>query len=322
VSLRVSDLKRMLPPSAVQVARGLQTCLPGARRSWGSTGGTDSAPYCYEVFLKHLTLCGEAGMAAVPPSVAEIGPGDSIGIGLAMLLAGAERYAGLDVVPYSLAAHNGRVLEELIAFLRERRPNPSWGWPNYDHLLDGEFFPSRILGRDGLRKSLEPARLDRIRAALEGRPSGFIHVGYHCPWMSDSAIEPASVDWIYSQSVMEHVDDVEEAYAAMHRWLRPGGFVSHQIDLRSHELFPEWNGHWGVSRLTWRVMRGRRVYLINRLPYSAHARAIRRFFEVRTELLHEEEDGLPARRLRAPFDHLDDRERRTSGYFVVAVKRR
>ena len=96
------------------------------------------------------------------------------------------------------------------------------------------------------------------------------------------------MDWIYSHSVMEHVDDVEGAYAAMHRWLRPGGFVSHQIDLRSHELFPEWNGHWGVPRWKWRVIRGRRVYLINRLPASAHARAIRRFFE-RAELLAEEE---------------------------------
>lgn len=320
-SLRVRDLKRLLPPAAVQMARGLQTCLPGARRSWGSTGGTDGAPYCYEVFLKHLTLCAEAGMEAVPASVAEIGPGDSIGIGLAALVAGSERYSALDVVPYSLADHNRRILDELIGFFRERRPNPSWGWPNYDHLLDGGFFPSRILDEEALRRSLAPARLDGIRAALDGGAAGGIRIGYHCPWMDDAAIEPGSVDWIYSQSVMEHVDDVEGAYAAMYRWLRPGGFVSHQIDLRSHELFPEWNGHWGVPRWRWRVIRGRRVYLINRLPWSAHAHAIRRFFDVRTELTRQEQGGLPERRLRAPFDHLDDRDRRTSGYFVVAVKR-
>lgn len=321
MALRVSALKGLLPPAAAQVARGLQTCLPGARRSWGATGGTDAAPYCYEVFLKHLTLCVQAGMAGVPGSVAEIGPGDSLGIGLAALLAGADRYAGLDVVPYSLAAHNRRILDELARYFAERRPNPPWGWPRYDHLLDARSFPSRILDDDALARSLAPARLDRIRAALEGRASEPIHIGYHCPWTRAETIEPESVDWIFSHSVMEHVDEVEDAYAAMSRWLRPGGFVSHQIDLRSHELFPEWNGHWGVSRLTWRVIRGRRVYLINRLPYSAHARALRRFFEVRLELLAEQEGGLPEGRLRAPFDRLDDRERRTSGYFVVAVKR-
>ncbi|WP_242344493.1 class I SAM-dependent methyltransferase [Anaeromyxobacter terrae] len=321
MSPRPGALKRLLPPAGAQVARGLQTCLPGARRSWGATGGTDGAPYCYEVFLKHLTLSVQAGMAGVPASVAEIGPGDSIGIGLAALLAGADRYAGLDVVPYSLAAHNRRILDELAGYFSERRPNPPWGWPRYDHLLDARSFPSRILRDESLARSLAPARLDRIRAALEGGASEPIRIEYHCPWASAAAIEPETVDWLYSHSVMEHVDGIEAAYSAMSRWLRPGGFVSHQIDLRSHELFPEWNGHWGVSRLTWRLIRGRRAYLINRLPYSAHARAIRRFFEVRLELLLEEEGGLPAGRLRAPFDRLDDRERRTSGYFVVAVKR-
>ena len=320
MSLRVRALKSILPPSAVQMARGLHTCLPGVRRSWRRTGGTDSAPYCYEVFLKHRTLCAQAGMASAPASVAEIGPGDSIGIGLAALVAGSERYAAFDVVPYSISEHNERIFEELIGFFQERRPNRSWGWPSYDHLLDERFFPSRILDEDALRRSLDPMRLDDIRAALAGGREQS-RIAYHCPWTSDATIEPESVDWIYSHSVMEHVDDVEGAYAAMHRWLRPGGFVSHQIDLRSHELFPEWNGHWGVPRWKWRVIRGRRVYLINRLPASAHARAIRRFFEVRAELFAEEEGGLPDRRLRAPFDHLDDRDRHTSGYFVVAVKR-
>jgi hypothetical protein len=120
---------------------------------------------------------------------------------------------------------------------------------------------------------------------------------------------------------MEHVDDVEAAYASMHRWLRPGGYVSHQIDLRSHELYDRWNGHWGVSEWEWRLVRGRRAYLINRLPYTAHARLVRRFFEVRKELVLEGEDGIPDAAFRAPFDALAPDERRVAGYFVVAVKR-
>ena len=260
-------------------------------------------------------------MPGVPKSVAEIGPGDSIGIGLAALIAGSDRYSGLDVVPYSLSRHNDRVFRTLVGFFQERKPNPSWGWPNYDHMLDGRFFPSRILDDDLLARSLDGARLEKIAAALQGRRSDPIRIAYHCPWTSSASIEPESVDWIYSHSVMEHVDDIEEAYVSMHRWLKPGGFLSHQIDLRSHELFPEWNGHWGVPRWQWRVIRGRRVYLINRLPYSAHSRLVHELFDVRLELLREETGGIPDDRFRAPFDRLDRRERHTAGYFVVAVKR-
>jgi SAM-dependent methyltransferase len=314
-------LSRLLPPRARAIARGLQSCLPGGNLAWGCTGGTSTAPYCYEVFLKHLAHCHAAGMSSVPSSVAEIGPGDSIGIGLAALISGADRYCGLDVVPYSFSERNERIFRELVSFFRDRTPRPSCGWPNYDPLLDERLFPSAILDDAALDRSLAPDRLDAISAALAGAPGGPIRIAYSCPWTSDASIVPESVDWIWSQSVMEHVDDVEGAYAAMHRWLKPGGFISHQVDLRSHGVSAEWNGQWGIPGWQWRVMRGRRTYLINRLPYSAHAALVRRFFEVRTELLLDADDGLPDERFRPPFDRLTARERRTSGYFVVAVKR-
>jgi SAM-dependent methyltransferase len=313
-------LAALLPPTARQLARGIQSCLPGGSRAWRNTGGTDTAPYCYEVFLKHLTLCHEAGMRSIPSSVAEIGPGDSIGIGLAALIAGADRYSGLDVVPYSLSDRNHRIFRDLVAFFRDRKPNAACGWPRYDHLLDARLFPSAALPDGALRRSLAAERLEAISAALGGRAER-VRIEYRCPWSSAAAIEPGSVDWLWSHSVLEHVDDLEAAYAAMHRWLRPGGFTSHQIDLRSHELLPEWNGHWGVPGWQWRVMRGRRLYLINRQPFSAHARLVRRFFDVRTELTREDPGGIGEARFRPPFDRLDPRERRTSGYFVVAVKR-
>jgi hypothetical protein len=317
----LDTLKRLVPRGAWNVARGLQTWLPGTNRHWRSTGGTDAAAYCYEVFLKHLTLCHEAGMHGIAESVAEIGPGDSIGIGLAALVAGSERYTALDVVPYVLAGRNERVLSELVQCFRERRPNPSWGWPSYDHLLDERSFPSGILDDRALARSTAPARVRRIEAALRGAPSEPIRIAYRCPWTSVGAVEPESVDWLWSHSVMEHVDDVEAAYACMHAWLKPGAFMSHQIDLRSHGLYDEWNGHWGVPQWQWRLIRGRRAYLINRHPYGVHARAIRRWFEIRTELLLEDAGGIPDAAFRAPFDTLSPRERRTAGYFVVAVRR-
>ena len=88
--------------TAKALLSGLATWLPGypvMRR----TGGTDSARYCYSVWLRHLVLLHASGRMRhrVPRVVAELGPGDSIGIGIAALLSGAEKYYAFDVVRYS-----------------------------------------------------------------------------------------------------------------------------------------------------------------------------------------------------------------------------
>jgi hypothetical protein len=79
---------------------------------------------------------------------------------------------------------------------------------------------------------------------------------------------------IYSQAVLEHVDDIAGAHAAMLTWLAPGGFVSHQIDYRCHGTTREWNGHWAESDLAWKLLRGRRPFFINRQSHSMHVAAM------------------------------------------------
>ncbi len=111
-----------LPANALgakAVLSGLATYIPGydyMRR----TGGTDSARYCYAVWLRHLILANESFGAGLPTVVAELGPGDSIGIGLAALLCGAEKYYALDVVPYSDLRSNLRIFDELVRLFEQR----------------------------------------------------------------------------------------------------------------------------------------------------------------------------------------------------------
>ena len=74
------------------VLSGIASYLPEYDHT-GVTGGTESARYCYSVWLRHLCLAQSADpRLGVPRVVAELGPGDSIGIGLAALLSGVEKY--------------------------------------------------------------------------------------------------------------------------------------------------------------------------------------------------------------------------------------
>src|SRR5262245_29431558 len=88
----------------VPIAKGLATYVPGAWRAFHrrGTGGTDRASYCYGLWVKHMTLLHAHGYhEGVPRRVAEIGPGDSLGVGVAALLTGSSEYHALDVAPYS-----------------------------------------------------------------------------------------------------------------------------------------------------------------------------------------------------------------------------
>ena len=64
------------------------------------------------------------------------------------------------------------------------------------------------------RASLEPRRLEAIRAALRGnRVAGDIEIRYYCPWFDPAVIQNESTDMVFSQFVLKHVDDLESTYA-------------------------------------------------------------------------------------------------------------
>ncbi|RJP62040.1 MAG: hypothetical protein C4541_00460 [Candidatus Auribacter fodinae] len=56
---------------------------------------------------------------------------------------------------------------------------------------------------------------------------------------------------IFSQAVLEHIDNLPEAYESMRLWLKPDGFMSHQIDFKCHGTAEEWNRHWAYSQSEW-----------------------------------------------------------------------
>jgi SAM-dependent methyltransferase len=57
-----------------------------------------------------------------------------------------------------------------------------------------------------------------------------------CP-AEQLSLPDASVDIVFSMSVMEHLEDARGVLVNLHRMLRPGGWSFHLIDLRDHKDF-------------------------------------------------------------------------------------
>lgn len=309
------------------VVYGLCTFLPfigtyllgprEARRRCG-IGGTPSARYCYGVWLRHLIHAQNCGLSGIPETVAELGPGGSIGCGLAALLSGCARYYALDVVKKVSVEDNLRVFDELVELFRLRSSIPDdHEFPEIYPLLESYDFPSSILDDESLSKALEERRIKRIRDAIAGGRM----ITYRAPWSDPAVIPERSVDLIYSQAVLEHVDDLSTTYRCMHHWIKPGGYVSHTIDFRSHGMSDAWNGHWVCSDLLWKVIRGRRSYLINREPCSTHMELLREYgFAVRRQIATPAVSAIHRSDLSRRFRGMHDSDLTTSRVFVVATK--
>src|SRR5688500_2028997 len=109
----------------VAVAKGMATFIPGVTRlACGGSGGTDSPRYCYAVWLRHLARLAEAGFDTSFPNVAELGPGDSLGIGLCAVLTGSRRYFAFDAKAHARTETNRQTLAELVDLFTRRESIP------------------------------------------------------------------------------------------------------------------------------------------------------------------------------------------------------
>jgi SAM-dependent methyltransferase len=306
---------------------GIATFVPGlAARSWSRTGGSNSARYCYSVWLRHLVNMRDRGVPIRFDSFAELGPGDSLGTGLAALLSGARRFDALEVVRHDTDSVNLQILDELVALFRARADIPgAEEFPGVRPLLESYRFPREILSEAQLEESLAPDRLAAIRRALvgEARPGDPVEIRYRVPWNDEAVIEAESLDLILSQAVLEHVDDLPGTYAAMHRWLKPGAVMSHVIDYSSHRLTRTWWGHWAIPDLLWWIVRGRRSFLINRQPHSRHRELLgAQGFDLASETTYPGEGAIPRALLAPRFRGHSDADRATRGAMVVATRAR
>jgi len=304
---------------------GAATYVPGLRNFTGrKTGGTVSARYCYSVWLRHLCMLHWHGLPTTFGTVAELGPGDSLGVGLAALLSGAQRYVGLDAVRYADSARNLQILEDLIVLFRNRTPIPDQvEFPLVQPPLSSYAFPAELLTSARLEAALNPVRLDTIRAGLADpgtslRDGGLIC--YNAPWTM-AMIEDATVDLVISQGVLQFVRDLPGVYKGMANWLNPGGIMSHEIAFQSIGITTEWNGHWSCSDALWRLAAGRRRHVTNREPHSTHIALLGKVgCQVITDERIVRHSGIGRPELAPRFRHMTDEDLVTSSALIQAVK--
>ena len=265
----------------------------------------------YKAGLKHID------------SIAELGPGDSLGIGLCAILSGCKTYYGLDAKAHANTERNRTILDELVSLFRRREPIPDIKeFPNISPVLEDYSFPSHILTDALLNESLQSDRISAIHEALiDPRHVKAVHISYIAPWQQASLDGSAGgLDMVFSQAVMEHVEEVYETYRSLHKYLRPGGLMSHAIDYKSHGNTRDWNGHWTLSEIAWRILKGNRPYLINRLAHSDHIEALGKAgFQIISEI-KKRGQILPRESLASRFLTFTDDDLRTSGAFIQAVK--
>lgn len=287
------------------------------------TGGSNSARYCYSVFLRHLKAVHHILRRVPQGVVAEIGPGDSLGVGIAALLAGASQYRAYDIVAFAAREQNLLIFDALLDLFKKRTPIPDEGeFSNLKPVIDDYSFPHALLPKHVLERSLAPERLAALRHEIEqGILNGSKAICYRAPWNGEDDAESSSVDWIFSQAVMGQIDNLVGIYRACGRWLSLGGTMSHQIDFGCLGTADTWDGHRAYSPLMWKIVRGRRAFLINRLPPSRHRELLQENgLAIRGEIITREVPHITSPKLALPFRDWSDDDLSAKSIFQVSEK--
>ena len=308
--------------SVKSVIEGLLTFLPGFKGSLNKkTGGTNAASYCYSVWLRHHSKIVQTLRINLAGShIAELGPGDSLGVGIAALLSGCGSYTAIDTVQHFNTEINLAVLDELHWLFAQKSPIPNQDeLPLVKPLLDNYSFPSFL----NLNSShLSQDRKAKIAASLKYINHQSSLISFLPAESTENFNNNSFFDLILSQAALEHVNDLPSAYAMCSKWLKPGGVMSHTIDFKCHGAAKEWNGHWAYPTFLWHILMGRRTYFINRQPLSVHLRLLDEhgFDIILLEKFHQH-STLTRSDLAKDFFSLTEEDITTAGAYILAQKR-
>ena len=171
----------------------------------------------HSLICQRLTDLWPAGLNLAGESVCEIGPGDCLAAAAFFIGQGAAHVDLVELEPPVVNAKQGQVLSAL----------KKLGFPIALEVITGGAVP----------------RLNES------------YVSYHRQHLENYQVENRHA-LVFSHNVMEHVEDLETAFTACFRALRPGGRMLHIIDLGGHgqfedplppldfQTYPDWLFEW------------------------------------------------------------------------------
>ncbi|MES2252371.1 MAG: methyltransferase domain-containing protein [Pseudomonadota bacterium] len=206
--LKIFLKKFILINCLAYIAHNLRIHLRGFSGDIESTSGTthatinvcESVHYITDVFQDYKRL---SGLDHFYGKMAEIGPGDNVGVALMFLNDGCTK---ADLADRFYSKRNAEKQSDIYTHLSDAHPAIK-NTLNQSNLSDDTTFPmiKRYYGK---------------KAAGETFFSD--HQGY---------------DIIVSRSVLEHLNDPILSLNAMYNALNPGGQLIHKVDLRDHAMF-------------------------------------------------------------------------------------
>jgi hypothetical protein len=253
------------------VLKGLLTYIPFVNhyienKKSHSNHSSSKAEFCYSLWLGLLVYMDNSEEKISLNNVGEIGTGNSLGIAICALLTSTEKYYCLEQHLTLNKEATLKMLDEIVLLIQDKTPiNLS---PNKVNLkIKNYAFPEHLIQKSKFNdQTIEQLR----KEILEGNfKYGKINI------INNWEKQPSSkLDFIISRAVMEHVKNPLFIYTKIHHWLKDGGYSFHDIELHSHGITNDTNGHLKINKYTWFFIFGNRPYFLNRWTFEMHVQAI------------------------------------------------
>ena len=276
----LSQMKRRVPWWGKIALKVILSRMPFGYRVWKRLsvfehGAMESPDYALKVFRNRIGVAGfEPRLRGA--TLLELGPGDSLFSALIARARGAERIYLVDVGDF--CERNLFAYEDMAQELDDMGMDirPEGGFRNFEHMLE---HCNAVYLTDGLRSLQE--------------------------------IPDKSVDFIWSQAVLEHIREGEfrDVMAELRRISRDDGICSHEVDLSDH-LDGALN-HLRFSARVWESpIFAEAGFYTNRIRYSQMLDYFKRARFEADVCRAEYWDGVPTSRksMVKPYSDLPDRE--------------
>lgn len=235
-----------------------------------------SANRAYFQFLTHVTKSRRAGVDWPVDAFTEFGTGTTLGVCICALFSGAKSYQGFDLIRHVNLDDQHSVVDDIHSLFASNAPARN---DNGEIAFE---FPREIITDAILKETLSDSFVRSLKNDLSLLAQGLrpSRISYTAPYAESLPRYEGTSNYVMSTATLEHIDDLPRLYSQFRDLLRPGGVMSHSIDMRSHGYLKPWNGeklwngHWLLTDDEWESVTAGQEFSINRAPASQHLKLI------------------------------------------------